>query len=108
MSTPFFPLLLHFLHRSTKYLLITSSMPVCTSFVVYDRHHSDTLTARCDPESHLVLVGNYLDNKPMPVIGVPGNYHHRELKFYYPYICQNIMDRVAAFLQRFKHPLDDD
>jgi len=81
---------------------------VCTSFVVYDRYHSDTLTARCDPESHLVLVGNYLDNKPMPVIGVPGNYHHRELKFYYPYICQNIMDRVAAFLQRFKHPLDDD
>jgi len=36
----------------------------------------------------------------MPVIGVPGNYHHRELKFYYPYICQNIMDRVAAYFEK--------
>ena len=73
---------------------------VCTSFVVVDRRRTDTLTARCDPESHLVLVGGYSDNKPMPVIGVPGNYHHRELKFYYPYICQNIMDRVAAYYEK--------
>lgn len=73
---------------------------VCTSFVVVDRRRTDTLTVRCDPESHLVLVGGYSDNKPMPVIGVPGNYHHRELKFYYPYICQNIMDRVAAYYEK--------
>lgn len=73
---------------------------VSASFVVVDQKRTDTLTARCDPERHLVLIGNYPDNRPMPVIGVPGNYHHRELKFYYPYICQNIMDRVAAYFEK--------
>jgi hypothetical protein len=73
---------------------------VSASFVVVDHKRTDTLTAQCDPKSHLVLVGNYPDNRPMPVIGVPGNYHHRELKFYYPYICQNIMDRVAAYFEK--------
>ena len=73
---------------------------VSASFVVVDRRRTDTLTAQCDPGNHLVLVGNYPDNRPMPVIGVPGNYHHRELKFYYPYICQNIMDRVAAYFEK--------
>ena len=73
---------------------------VSAPFVVVDYKRTDTLTARCDPESHLVLVGNYPDNRPMPIIGVPGNYHHRELKFYYPYICQNIMDRVAAYFEK--------
>ena len=73
---------------------------VSAPFVVVDYMRTDTLTARCDPKSHLVLVGNYPDNRPMPIIGVPGNYHHRELKFYYPYICQNIMDRVAAYFEK--------
>lgn len=71
-----------------------------TSFVVVDHERVDTLTAQCELEKHLVLVGGYSDNSPMPVIGVPGNYHHRELKFYYPYICQNIMDRVAAYFEK--------
>ena len=72
---------------------------VSATFIVYDRRRNDTLTVRCDPESHLLLVGGFKDNRPMPVIGVPGNYHHRELKFYYPYICQNIMDRIAAYFR---------
>ena len=66
-------------------------------FVFFDRKHNDTLTARLDPESRLLLVDGYKDNSPMPVIGVPGNYHHLELKFYYPYIRQNMADRVAAY-----------
>lgn len=69
------------------------------SFVVVDHERTDTLTAQCDPKSRLVLVGGYSDNSPMQVIGVPGNYHHRELKFYYPYIRQNIMDRVTAYFE---------
>ena len=50
---------------------------VSAPFVVVDYKRTDTLTARCDPENH-----------------------HRELKFYYPYICQNIMDRVAAYFEK--------
>ena len=36
----------------------------------------------------------------MPYIGRPGNYHNMELKFYYPYIRQNMADRVAAFISK--------
>lgn len=68
-------------------------------FVFHDKKHNDTLTARLDPESRLLLIGDYKNDKPMPVIGVPGNYHHMELKFYYPYIRQNMADRVAAYFK---------
>ena len=68
------------------------------SFIYHSRRGDDTLTARMDPESRLVIVGNFKDVTVMPVIGRPGNYHHRELKLYYPYIRQNMADRVAAFL----------
>lgn len=67
-------------------------------FVLYNRNKNDTLIARLDPESRLLLIDGYNNNKPMRVIGKPGNYHHMELKFYYPYIRQNMADRVAAFL----------
>jgi hypothetical protein len=59
----------------------------------------DTLIARCDPESHLVLVEGYRQKYILPIIGRDGNYHDRELKFYYPYIRQNMADRVEAYLQ---------
>ena len=68
-------------------------------FVFFDKKHNDTLSARLDPESRLLLIGGYKNNNPMPVIGVPGNYHHMELKFYYPYIRQNMADRVAAYFR---------
>ena len=73
---------------------------VSTPFVLYGRKKNDTLSVCLDPESRLLLVNGYTDNKPMPVIGIPGNYHHLELKFYYPYIRQNMADRVAAFLRK--------
>jgi hypothetical protein len=38
----------------------------------------------------------------MPLFGLPGNYHNMELKFYYPYIRQNMADRLAAFLAKKK------
>lgn len=71
-----------------------------TPFILYGRRKNDTLTVRLDPESRLLLIGGYNNDKPMAVIGKPGNYHHMELKFYYPYIRQNMADRVAAFLER--------
>lgn len=71
-----------------------------TPFVLYGRKKNDTLTVRLDPASRLLLVEGYNIDKPMRVIGKPGNYHHMELKFYYPYIRQNMADRVAAFLGR--------
>lgn len=73
---------------------------VSTPFVFYGRKKNDTLSVSLDPESRLLLVDGYSNDKPMPVIGVPGNYHHLELKFYYPYIRQNMADRVAAYLRK--------
>lgn len=73
---------------------------VSTPFVLYGRKKNDTLSVRLDPKSRLLLVNGYKDDKPMPVIGIPGNYHHLELKFYYPYIRQNMADRVAAWFRR--------
>lgn len=72
---------------------------VGASFVYYDKEHqNDTLSARLDPKSKLLLIGGYKNDEPMPVIGIPGNYHHMELRFYYPYIRQNMADRVEAFI----------
>ena len=73
---------------------------VSTPFVLYGKKQNDTLSAHYDPESRMVLVDGYKNNKPMPVFGVPGNYHHMELKFYYPYIRKNIADRVDAYFSR--------
>jgi hypothetical protein len=67
-------------------------------FVLYGKEQNDTLSVRLDTESRLLLIDGFKDDKPMPVIGKPGNYHHMELRFYYPYIRKNIADRVAAFL----------
>lgn len=71
---------------------------VSAPFVLYGRKQNDTLSARLDPESHLLLIDGYKINRPMPVVGRSGNYHHLELKFFYPYIRQNMADRVAAYL----------
>lgn len=71
-----------------------------TPFILYGRKKNDTLSVRLDSESRLLLIEGYQNDKPMSVIGKPGNYHHMELKFYYPYIRQNMADRVAAFLKR--------
>ena len=71
---------------------------VSTSFVLYGRKKNDTLSVRCDPTSRLLIVEGYQEQTVLPVIGRPGNYHHMELKFYYPYIRQNMADRVAAFM----------
>ena len=73
---------------------------VSSPFVFYGRKKNDTLTARLDPESRLLLIDGYKIDKPMAIIGKPGNYHHLELKFFYPYIRKNMADRVAAFLRK--------
>ena len=73
---------------------------VSTPFVFYGKKKNDTLSVSLDPESRLLLVDGYTNDKPMPVIGIPGNYHHLELKFYYPYIRQNMADRVADYLRK--------
>ena len=57
------------------------------------------MSVRCDPESRLLIVDGYKDDYVLPVIGKKGNYHHMELRFYYPYIRKNMADRVKAFLR---------
>ena len=73
-----------------------------TSFVLYGRRKNDTLSVWCDTVSHHLIVDGYEQKYIMPVIGVAGNYHHMELKFYYPYIRKNMADRVAAFMAKKK------
>ena len=73
---------------------------VSSPFVLYGRKKNDTLSARLDPESRLLLIEGYHIDKPMAVIGRSGNYHHLELKFFYPYIRKNMADRVAAFMEK--------
>ena len=73
---------------------------VSCPFVLYGRRKNDTLSVRLDPESKLLLIGGYKIDKPMGVIGRPGNYHHLELKFFYPYIRKNMADRADAFLKK--------
>ena len=83
---------------------------VGTPFVLYGKRGNDTLYVRCDPEHCVLLVDGFQERGVMPVIGRPGNYHNMELKFYYPYIRQNMADRVRAYtekLQRLKHSLDN-
>lgn len=73
---------------------------VSAPFVLYGRKKNDTLSARLDPESKLLLIDGYKIDKPMAIIGRPGNYHHLELKFFYPYIRKNMADRVEAFMRK--------
>lgn len=73
---------------------------VSAPFVLYGRKKNDTLSARLDPESRLLLIDGYKIDKPMHIIGKSGNYHHLELKFFYPYIRQNMADRAAVFLKK--------
>ena len=72
------------------------------TFVLYGRRKNDTLSVHCDTVTHHLIVDGYQQNYIMPIIGVAGNYHHMELKFYYPYIRQNMADRVAAFMREKK------
>ena len=77
---------------------------VAAQFVCIRRKQNDTLTARMDPDSHLIIVDGYKDNYVMPVFGRPGNYHHMELRFYYPYIRQNITDRISTYFAIRRRP----
>ena len=70
---------------------------VKATFVNYGRKGNDTLSVHCDTLARLCIVEGYENNYVMPVIGVPGNYHHMELRFYYPYLRQNMADRVRAY-----------
>jgi len=75
---------------------------VAASFVYQSPEKSDTLTVRCDPDSRLLIVKGFETDEVLPVIGMPGNYHNFELRFYHPYIQKNIADRVAAYLMHGK------
>lgn len=72
------------------------------TFVLYGRRGNDTLSVWCDTVSHHLIVDGYTKHRPIPLFGKPGNYHNMELKFYYPYIRQNMADRVAAFMKKKK------
>ena len=72
---------------------------VCASFVYDMPPVRDTLSVACDPDRHLLTVRGFKQQEILPVIGVPGNYHNYELRFYHPFIQRNIADRVTAYLK---------
>lgn len=74
------------------------------SFVYHSHEKSTTLTVKCDPDSRLLIVNGFETGEVLPVIGVPGNYHNFELRFYHPYIQKNIADRVASYFRDVKGP----
>ena len=63
-------------------------------------HFRDSLTVRCDPESHLLIVGGFDKTDTLPVIGRAGNYHHYELRLYPNYMRKNIADRIQAYFEQ--------
>lgn len=73
---------------------------VCTSFVYDMPPVKDTLAVACDPEHHLLTVKGFKKQDILPIIGISGNYHNYELRFYHPFIRRNIADRVAAYLKK--------
>ena len=76
---------------------------VSTSFIYNMPPVRDTLTVACDPEHHLLMVKGLDKQEILPVIGIPGNYHNYELRFYHPFIRQNMADRVEAYLKAVSH-----
>lgn len=76
---------------------------VSTPFILYGKRGNDTLSVHYDPPSRLLIVEGYKSDYVMPSIGRPGNYHHMELKFYYPYLRQNMAERVTAYLKQLKY-----
>ena len=72
---------------------------VSASFVYDFPPVKERLSVACDPEHHLLIVKDFKTDEILPVIGVPGNYHNFELRFYHPYIRRNIADRVKAYLK---------
>lgn len=72
---------------------------VSASFVYDFPPMKERLSVACDPEHHLLIVKDFKTDEILPVIGVPGNYHNFELRFYHPYIRRNIADRVKAYLK---------
>lgn len=58
----------------------------------------DTLTAVLDTASHLVCISNFSGpNTPIPFVGVEGNYHTQEIRFYGPELQQNVLLRAKAW-----------
>lgn len=76
----------------------TDSVPA--EFVFQTRKGSDTLTVCCDPVAKHLVVKGWKKETIMPILGIPGCYHHMELKFYYRHIRKNIANRVAAFYDK--------
>ena len=60
----------------------------------------DSLTVHLDPATKLLLVDGYsrTDHAALPWFG-GGNYHTFEIRWYTPYLRENIQDRIRAKLQ---------
>lgn len=72
---------------------------VSATFIYDSPPTKERLSVACDPNHHLLIVKGFKTDEILPVIGIPGNYHNFELRFYHPYICRNIDDRVKTYLK---------
>ena len=72
-----------------------------TPLLPVDQQQKDTLTVHLDQASHLLFVEGYTaTDYVMPLFGMEGNYHTREIWLYRDQLRENMARRAATFLKR--------
>ena len=72
-----------------------------TPLLPVDQQQKDTLTIHLDQASHLLFVEGYTaTDYMMPLFGMEGNYHTREIWLYRDQLRENMALRAAAFLKK--------
>ena len=84
----------------------TDAMPVTfmtepTPLLPVDQQQKDTLTVHLDQASHLLFVEGYTaTDYVLPLFGMEGNYHTREIWLYRDQLRDNMALRAATFLKK--------
>ena len=72
-----------------------------TPLLPVDQQQKDTLTVHLDQVSHLLFVEGYTaTDYVLPLYGMEGNYHTREIWLYRDQLRENMALRAAAFLRK--------
>ena len=85
---------------STQATLITEPSPNMT----VNKQEKDTMTVALDNATSLLIVKGYTaQDYILPLIGIEGNYHSREIWLYRNHLRANIALRTAKYLQTKQH-----
>jgi len=85
----------NWLTDSTRSVLITEPSPL----LPVTEQKKDTMTVHLDLASGLLIVEGYsAQDYVLPLLGVEGNYHTREIWLYRDQLCENMALRASRFL----------